>query len=325
MQTLKSLKSIVGALCAALLTFGATACGLGTAGGYSPSGTLSGPIKGVDLKDAKVAVGSKNFTEQIILGKLAVILFKSAGADVEDLTNVPGSNSAREAMIKGDINFQWEYTGTAWISYLGHDDPITDEQEQYEAVLKADREKGLEWLPPAPMNNTYGFAIPRAKAEELGISKLSDLAKLPDNERTYCVESEFANRNDGFQPMLKHYNIPAASKGNVSTLDTGAIYQATADGLCNFGEVFTTDGRIKALDLQVMEDDRQFFPKYNLSGVVRQELLEAYPQIKDLLEPVSEKLTNETLIDLNAEVDVDGREPVDVAYDWLKEEGFVTE
>ena len=74
-----------------------------------------------------------------------------------------------------------------------------------------------------------------------------------------------------------------------------------------------------------MEDDRQFFPKYNLSGVVRQELLEAHPQIKDLLEPVSEKLTNETLIDLNAEVDVDGREPVDVAYDWLKEEGFITE
>lgn len=325
MQTLKSLKAIVGALCAALLAFGATACGLGTAGGYSPSGTLSGPIEGVDLKGAEVAVGSKNFTEQIILGKMAVILFKSAGADVEDLTNIPGSNSAREAMLKGDLNFQWEYTGTAWISYLGHDDPIADEREQYEAVLEADRNNGLEWLPPAPMNNTYGFAIPRAKAEKLGISKLSDLAKLPEKERTFCVESEFANRNDGFQPMLKHYNIPAASKGKVSTLDTGAIYQATADGLCNFGEVFTTDGRIKALDLQVMEDDRQFFPKYNLSGVVRQELLEAYPQIKDLLEPLSEKLTNETLIDLNAEVDVDGREPVDVAYDWLQEEGFVTE
>ena len=110
---------------------------------------------------------------------------------------------------------------------------------------------------------------------------------------------------------------------NLKTLDTGAIYAATADGDCNFGEIFTTDGRIKALDLAVLEDDKRFFPAYNVSVVVREEKLDENPQIEKLFAPVTEKLTDETLIELNAEIDVDGREPADVAFDWLKKEGFV--
>ena len=147
-----------------------TACGLGTAGGYSPSGTLSGDLQDVDLSGASVAVGSKNFTEQILLGKMAVILFQSAGADVQDLTNIPGSSSARQAMVEGDVNMQWEYTGSAWTTYLNHDDPIPDEQKQYEAVRDEEKANGLVWLPPAPMNNTYGFATTKEVAELLNVS-----------------------------------------------------------------------------------------------------------------------------------------------------------
>ncbi|WP_291480511.1 glycine betaine ABC transporter substrate-binding protein [Corynebacterium sp.] len=310
--------ALVTALSAVLVS----ACGLGTAGGYSPSGTLTGDLEGVDLAGAPVAVGSKNFTEQILLGKMAVILFQSAGADVQDLTNIPGSSSARQAMVEGDVNMQWEYTGSAWTTYLNHDDPIPDEQKQYEAVRDEEKANGLVWLPPAPMNNTYGFATTREVADKLDVSTLSDLAKVPRAERTLCVESEFANRNDGLIPMLEEYGLSPADVDQ-SLMDTGAVYAATAGGTCNFGEVFTTDGRIKALDLQILEDDRQFFPKYNLSAVVAQGLIDEYPQIADLFAPVSEKLDDETLIDLNARVDVDGEEPTDVAWDWLRDEGFV--
>jgi osmoprotectant transport system substrate-binding protein len=258
---------------------------------------------------------------------MAVILMKSAGADVTDLTNIPGSASARFAQIEGQVDMEWEYTGTAWISYLGHTKPIADETKQYEAVRKEDLKKnGLVWLEPAPMNNTYGFATPTEKLKELGISKLSEIKEIPKSERTFCVESEFKNRNDGFEPMLEAYDIPLGSEvpnSNVKTLATGAIYAATDQGECNFGEIFTTDGRIKALDLTVLEDDRQFFPKYNVSPVLRKEVVEEYPQVKELFGPVAEKLDDKTLIELNAQVDVEGRDPTSVAMDWLKEEGFV--
>jgi osmoprotectant transport system substrate-binding protein len=303
-------------------------CGLGTAGGYTPSGQLAGPLAEVERLDgAGIAVGSKNFTEQLLLGKIAVILLKSAGADVEDLTNIPGSASARQAQLEGQVDMQWEYTGTAWISYLGHPNGIPEKDRQYQAVKEQDaRENGLIWLPPAPMNNTYGFATPRENAEKLGVGKLSDIARLPVEQRVFCVESEFANRNDGFEPLLKTYGIPLGSevpRDNVKTLDTGAIYAATDQGECNFGEIFTTDGRIKALDLVVLEDDRDFFPAYNVSPVIREQVLEQSPQLRELFNPVSAKLTDETLIELNGQIDVNGRRPADVAFDWLTDEGFL--
>jgi osmoprotectant transport system substrate-binding protein len=312
---------------AALVVLGLAGCGLGTASGFSPTGTLSGPVQDVDLGGAEVSVGSKNFTEQLVLGKIAVILLKSAGADVTDLTNIPGSASARYAQVDGQVDLQWEYTGTAWISYLGHTKPIPDEQKQYEAVRDEDlEENGLVWLEPAPMNNTYGFATPKETLDELGITKLSQVQELPPEQRTFCVESEFKNRNDGFEPMLEAYDLRLGAdvpSDNVKTLATGAIYAATDQGECNFGEVFTTDGRIKALDLVVLEDDRKFFPAYNVAPVIREELVDGHPEVEELFGPVAEELTDEVLLDLNARVDVDGETPTEVAEAWLQEAGFL--
>ena len=113
-------------------------------------------------------------------------------------------------------------------------------------------------------------------------------------------------------------------RDNLLVLQTGAIYDATAGGDCAFGEVFTTDGRILALDLKVLEDDRQFFPKYNVSLVLTEEVAEEHPEIEELMAPVTEQLTDDVLIELNARIDVDGEEPANVAYDWLQAEGFVT-
>lgn len=312
---------------AGILGVGLTGCGLGTSGGFVPSGRAAGPIADIHLSGAKIAVGSKEYTEQLILGKLAVILLRAAGADVTDLTNIPGSASARQAMLEGQVQMQWEYTGTAWIAYMGESDPIPDEQKQYEAVRDRDlKENGLVWLPPAPMNNTYGFAGPREKLEELGVTKLSDLKKVPKEDLTFCVESEFNNRNDGFRPMLKTYGLTKGEdfpESNVKVLGTGAIYQATDNGLCTFGEVFTTDGRIKALDLLVLEDDKGFFPKYNVAPVLAKSVVDEFPQVADLFAPVTEKLTSDVMIDLNARVDVDGEDAADVAFDWLVKERLI--
>lgn len=315
-----------GRLLAAVTCLGAVGllagCGLTTSNGFVPPAKLAGPLASVKpLDGADIAVGSKNFTEQLVLGKIAGILLNAAGANVTDLTNIPGSSSAREAQLAGQVDMEWEYTGTAWISYLGHTNPIPNAYKQYVAVRNEEiRKNNLAWLPPAPMNDTYGFAVRAAKGRQLNVTSLSDLTHLPQSELSFCVESEFASRDDGFHPMLDAYDV---TPGHVDLLDTGAIYAATARGTCNFGEVFTTDGRIRALNLTVLKDDKNFFPIYSLCPVIRAEVLHRYPQLRDLFDPVSKRLTNQTLITLNAKVDVQGQEPVDVAYHWLRQEGFI--
>lgn len=309
------------AVCTSLML---VSCGLGTGGGFTPSGTLVGDTAEVDLTGLDISVGSKNFTEQILLGKMAVVLFQSAGATVHDLTNIPGSTSTRQAQVVGDVDFTFEYTGTAWITYLGNTDPIPDEQGQYEAVREVDlAENDLVWLPPAPMNNTYSMAVKRENAEEYGLVSLEDATGLPPEEQTYCVEAEFNARNDGFGPMLEAYDLPQPSADQVSIIDTGAIYAAIDGGTCTMGEVFTTDGRIPALDLVALEDTRSFFPKYNMAPVLRQEVYQEYPQIEELLQPITEDLTNERMQQLNAQVDVEGEEYADVAYDYLVDLGLI--
>ncbi|TPW72354.1 glycine betaine ABC transporter substrate-binding protein [Schumannella sp. 10F1B-5-1] len=308
-----------------------TGCGLQSAAAYAPD-AAPGSIEKIDdlPADAKLTITSKNFTEQLVLGKIAVIATKAAGFDVVDKTNVPGSVPVRQLMLSHDADMTWEYTGTAWLTFLGHEQGIPDKQEQYQAVKDADARSGLSWLPPAPMNNTYALAVRSEAAEELGVSKLSDIAKLPVDERTICVESEFNSRSDGLTPMLKKYGLERGSadgvpNSNIKIYDTGAVYTATDKGTaCNFGEVFTTDGRIKSLDLTVLEDDLGFFPAYNVAPVVSTDTLKRYPGLADVFEQISPKLTDETLQELNLRVDEGGEDPGDVAFDFLEKNGFVT-
>jgi osmoprotectant transport system substrate-binding protein len=243
--------------------------------------------------------------------------------DVTNLSNTPGSFGVRQALLDGRVDISPEYTGTGWINYLGNQKPVKGEEQQYEAVYDADLKNGLTWLPYAPMNNTYAFAINEKKGEELGITKLSQLKDLPKDQRTFCVESEFAKRDDGFVPMLKTYGLTESDLGKVTNLDTGVIYTATARGTCNFGEVFTTDGRIPGLKLRVLEDDKEFFPLYNLSFVARTDFLEEHPEVEEIFAQVLPKLTNDVMLELNAKVDVEGQDPAIVARDWLKSEGLV--
>ncbi|MEK6309412.1 MULTISPECIES: glycine betaine ABC transporter substrate-binding protein [Curtobacterium] len=326
-------RSVAAAVLAGASALVLTGCGLQPAASFVPAAG-PGTIERIDdLPDgAHITVTSKNFTEQLVLGKIAVLAAKAAGFDVTDETNVPGSVAVRQLMTGHQADMTYEYTGTAWLTYMGHEAGIPDKQEQYEAVREEDLGNGLTWLPPAPMNNTYAFAVREEAVDELGgITKLSQIADLPADQRTFCVESEFNSRADGFKPMLEKYGLQvggsgedAIPSGNVDILDTGTVYTATDRGKCNFGEVFTTDGRIKSLGLEVLEDDRGFFPAYNVAPVLSTTTLKEYPQLEDVYDQISPKLTDAVLQELNRQVDVEGREPADVAFDWMTKEGFIS-
>ncbi|MEU6356027.1 glycine betaine ABC transporter substrate-binding protein [Streptomyces sp. NPDC047072] len=312
-----------------LLTAGvlvlASACGL-TSGSPMVDDVEPGTIgRGKPLDGAELTVTSKEFTEQLILGAIMGIAFEAAGADVLDRTGIQGSIGAREAVKSGDADGMYEYTGTAWITYQGNSEPIADPQAQWEAVRKADLRNGLTWLPKAALNNTYALAMNQAHYKKYGTRTLSEVAALAAKDPgavSVCVESEFANRADGLPGMEKAYGMSLPAR-NITQMDTGIIYTQVAKGSCVYGEVFTTDGRIKSMNLAVMRDDRKFFPNYNVAPEINSKSLKKWPAIAEVLAPVTKKLTNTVARTLNAKVDVAGEDPHQVALDWMKDEGFV--
>jgi osmoprotectant transport system substrate-binding protein len=295
------------------------------AAGCGGGGGSSGKV---NLSDAEFTVGSKEFTEQLILGQITLQVLENAGATVNDQTGLAGSVAARKALESDEIDMYWDYTGTAWITYLGHTDPIAGRQKQFEAVAKEDlKENGIEWLePPAPANNTYAIAVRKEVYDKLGVEDLSDFKQLIEEnpeEATICVGTEFSTRDDGLPGVEKTYDFEFPSD-NIVKIDEGLIYQATDKGdKCNFGEVFATDGRIKGLGLELVTDSKGFFPLYNPALCVNKKVLEEYPQLKKTFAPVSEKLTTEALQELNTQVDIDGQLPEDVAQKWLSDNGFI--
>ncbi|MEV6751815.1 glycine betaine ABC transporter substrate-binding protein [Streptomyces sp. NPDC051214] len=313
----------VGVLGAALLV----SCGL-TSGSPMVDDVRPGTIgKGRPLKGVDLTVTSKEFTEQLVLGAIMGIAFEAAGADVLDRTGIQGSIGAREAVKSGDADAMYEYTGTAWITYLGNSEPIDDPQKQWEAVRKADAKNGVTWLPPAELNNTYALAINRKNEAKYKPKTLSDVAALSKSDPdavTLCVESEFASREDGLPGMQKEYGMKIPTS-NITKMDTGIIYTQVSKGSCVFGEVFTTDGRIKAMDLSVTQDDKHFFPNYNVAPEINSKALQKYPKMAEVLDPITKKLNNTVAQELNSKVDVQGQDPHEVALDWLVQEGFVKE
>ncbi|MGV9878361.1 glycine betaine ABC transporter substrate-binding protein [Streptomyces sp. NPDC003006] len=315
--------SALAVLAGALLV----SCGL-TSGSPMVDDVKPGSIgRGLPLKGADLTVTSKEFTEQLILGAIMGIAFEAAGADVLDRTGIQGSIGAREAVKGGDADAMYEYTGTAWITYQGNSEPIDDPRKQWEAVRDADLKNGITWLPPATLNNTYALATNEKNAAKYKTGTLSEVAALSKSDPkavTLCVESEFASREDGLPGMQKEYGMSVPS-ANITKMDTGIIYTQASKGSCTYGEVFTTDGRIKAMHLTVMEDDKRFFPNYNAAPEINSDSLKKHPEMAEILAPITAKLNNTVARDLNSKVDVDGQDPHTVAKEWLIEEGFVKE
>lgn len=315
---------------AAGLTAGTALLSGCTLGEAPPTDVSAGSLaEAGDLSGAQLTVGGKEFTEQLVLCQLTAQVLESVGAEVERACGMSGTSSVRAALLSGDIDMYWEYTGTGWITHLGETDPIADPEELYQAVAERDlAENSVEWLEPAPADNTYAVAVSREKAEELGVETLSDYAELARTDpasASFCGAAEFFGRDDGWPGLEKAYDFDLPDQ-YVSELAAGAIYNSIDSAEpCVFGEVFATDGRIAAQDLVVLEDDKDFFTAYNPALTVREEVLQEYPAIADVIAPVAEELDDETLQQLNAAVDVEGATPQEAAKSWLVEEGFISE
>lgn len=276
---------------------------------------------------AQLTVGSKDFTEQEVLGHITIQALEAAGADVEDQTGLGGTEAVRQDLISGEIDIYWEYAGTGWLIHLAKTDAPAGSQELYEALAQSDLEtNNIEWLEPAPASNVYRIAVREGAYEDLGVEKISDFEQLIEEspeKATLCVGSEFRNRADALPGLEEEYGFEFP-KENLVELPDGTVYGAVDSGeRCNFGSVFETSGRIPELGLKLIEDDENFFPAYNPAPTVRQETLEQYPSLTDLFAQISKKLDTETMRELNAAASVEGESPREVAEKWLRESDFI--
>ncbi len=276
-----------------------------------------------------VVVGSKEFTEQLVLGQMTIQILEANGIPTVDETNLGGTIVLREAQEIGEVDLAWEYTGTGLITHLGFEDPITDPDEAYQVVRDEDYERNqLVWLDYAPLNNTYTIMMREEDAEELGIETISDLAEAinegveaPDpGQWVFATNHEYSVREDGYPGLTEHYGFHF---DGTQIMDLGITYGALRDGDVAVAMGFATDGRIDGFDLVNLEDDQEYHPVYNGAPVIRAETLDQYPEIEEIMRELSRLLDDETMQELNAMVDMEGYEPSEAAEQFLEEEGLI--
>ena len=285
---------------------------------------ISFPVIGTEEKH--ITIGGKNFTEQYLLPELAGILLEKQGFQVELKTGV-GSAIIRQSLEKGQIDFYYEYTGTAYTVFYKQKDRgiMTHKDRCYQWVKEADAEKDLIWLDRVEFNNTYTLMMRREMAEDLGIVSISDLSLFINSNPekiTIGVNAEFWERPDGFKPLMKLYGFKIPYD-KVKKMDSGLVYQALKEKLVDVSMGFATDGRIAAFGFTNLKDDKSYFPIYNPAPVIKAEMLKKYPEIRDILMPIAKNLTTEEMQQLNAAVDIEHRGIHDVALEWLTQKGLL--
>ncbi len=272
-----------------------------------------------------IRVGSKEYTEQLLLGQITLLALENAGYAVDDKTGVAGSNKVRSALLAKEIDVYWEYTGTGWLSHLQHDTPLTESQACYQSVRDEDRKNGVEWLPYAPFNNTYTVMMRQAQAEALGIQTLTQLgAYLTSHpgQLSFAVDHEFTARSDGLPGLEDTYGFKMKEDKTI-VMDNAIVYKALKESQADIGMGFSTDGRIQAFGLVNIEDDKSFFPAYNPSANVRTEFADKNPKIVELLGQIATKLDNAAIMKMNYLVDIEQKVPRDVAQAWMKDVGLL--
>lgn len=282
--------------------------------GQGQSGASATPAKNMTIK-----IGSKQFTEQMILGQILAQLLEANGYKVKTYFGLGGTNIAHQALVSGKIDLYPEYTGTGLVDIL-KDPPQNDPAKVYETVKKAYQEKwNLDWLKPYGFDNTYAIAVSKKEAEK-GITTISDLAKQK-NVRM-AMYPEFEGREDGYKGLQKVYGLNIAP-ANIKHLETAVAYQAINSGSIDATVCFSTDGLLKKYNLTVLKDNKNFFPPYYAATVVRADLLKKDPHIKSVLNELAGKLPNDVMMDLNYQVDVQQKSPEVVAKGFLKSAGLV--
>ncbi len=267
-----------------------------------------------------IRVGSKDFTEQFIIGEMYALLLENAGYKVERKLNLGGTPVAQQALLANQIDLYPEYTGTGLLTVL-KEPANSDPNVVFDTVSKEYKQKfNLAWLKPAPMNNTQALAMTKDGAQKFGIRTISDMAAKASQLRM-IGPPEFAEREDGLPGLKKAYGDFALKE--YIAVEIGLKYKGLVDGQADVAVAFGTDGEINALNLVLLEDDKHLFPPYQVAPVVRQQLLDKHPDIADLLNKLAPYLTNETMQKLNYEVSGNKREPADVAKEFLKGVGLI--
>ena len=278
------------------------------------------PLAGCGFDRNTTRVGSKNFTEALLLGELYAQVLEDNGLHVRRRLDLGGTDIAMQALRRNQIDLYPEYTGTALIVVLKdqlHGDAVQTfdyVKQQYETRF------GLTWLDPAPMNNTEALATTKLLAARYGLQTLSDVAAKAPQLRLGAVP-EFVKRPDGLPGLRRVYGGFAFKE--VRLIDFGLKYKALLDGDVDLVVAFGTDGAIIADDLIVMRDDKHLFPPYQVAPVVRQATLQQRPAIAPLLDKVAPLLTDRAMQTLNNEIDgTQKREPSEVARDFIKQHGL---
>ena len=266
-----------------------------------------------------VVVGSKNFTEQVVLGEILAQLLESRGVPVERRLNLGGTFICHRAIVAGDIDVYVEYTGTALTAIL-KETPSPDADAVYGRVREVyQKDLGLAWTEPFGFENTFAIAMKPETAERLGIRKISDL-KAHERTLRAGVGHEFFEREDGFRGLTAAYDLKFENPPR--GIELGLIYQALTEGEVDFVAGSATDGLIDKFGLVVLEDDRSYFPPYDAAAVYRPETAERVPALAEVLRLLEGGLDEAVMRDLNRQVDDEGRGAPEVVRSFLEKRGW---
>jgi len=270
----------------------------------------------------RVTVGSKNFTEQLILGELLADVLESAlHSPVDRRLYLAGTYICHQALLAGRIDVYVEYTGTALAAVLK--EPVAagtagDHRQVYERVREEyTRRFGLTVMPPLGFDNSFAMIMRGEDARRMGITKLSQLAPFAPRMRM-GVGYEFLERQDGYKGLVNAYGLRFASEPRV--MDLGLLYRALENRQVDIIAGANTDGLIAALRLTVLEDDRRYFPPYDAVPIARADMLERYPAMRSALEHLGGKINVAEMRRMNYAVDGEKRDAAQVASDFLREQ-----
>lgn len=277
------------------------------------------PALVVTADAAGLRIGSKNFTEQVVLGELYAQALEAKGVKVERKLNMGGTLIAHQALVSGEIDMYPEYTGTALANVLKAE-TMTDPDAVYQKVkAHYERELKLTWLKPTKINNTYVLVVLPETAQKHQLKTLSDLAKV-SKQLVLGAGPEFRNRKDGVPGLKAKYGIGWKEDRQFAI---GLRYQALANRQVDVIDGYATDGQIAAQKLVKLTDDKRLWPPYFVAPVARPQALRDTPQAEAVLDQVSALLDDVSMSEMNWRVDGNKEEPKDVARDFLRKKGVL--
>lgn len=268
-----------------------------------------------------IKVGTLGSSESQIMGNIVRLMIEHyTDAKVEMVNNLGSSIVQHQAMMNGDIDISaTRYTGTDLAGALAME-PVKDPEEALDIVQREFQERfDQTWFPSYGFANSYAFTVTRALAEKENLKNVSDLEPLVSDLKLGVDNAWLKRKGDGYQGFVDEYGFEF---GKTFPMQIGLVYQAAANGKMDVVLAYTTDGRIKAFDLKVLEDDKRFFPPYDTSPVARNDALKAHPELTSILEKLSGQISTEKMQELNYEADGKMKEPAIVAKEFLEEHDY---